>query len=76
MLKDLLTIIEQESIYNPYELAKRLDTTPELVEQMLAHLVRAGRLKTVSTCQSNLCKGCSLSSSCSTNKPRIWSLNR
>lgn len=74
MLRDLLRIIQQEGLYNPNELAKQLGASPELVNQMLIDLENTGRIKSVSTCQSNLCTGCPLSASCQEKNHRVWSV--
>lgn len=74
MLRKLLEIIDQDGLFNPNELARRLDTSPELVIQMLLQLEHAGRIKSVPTCQSAECKDCPLSSGCQVNSPRMWSI--
>ncbi|HSQ27240.1 MAG TPA: FeoC-like transcriptional regulator [Anaerolineales bacterium] len=75
MLKQLMEIISQEGIYNPTELARRLDTSPALVEQMLSHLERTGHLKSINTCQTTHCQGCPVATGCNTKSPRIWSVS-
>jgi predicted transcriptional regulator len=74
MLRELLRIIHQDGLYNPNELAKRLGASTELVDQMLLDLENSGRIKNVSTCQSNACTGCPLSASCQDKIHRVWSV--
>ena len=72
MLERLLQIITQEGIYNPAELATRLDASTTLVEQMLAHLERAGYIKALDACQPAHCQGCSIAGECGGKSPRLW----
>lgn len=74
MLRELLRIIDQDGLYNPNDLAKKLDTSPELVKQMLLQLESAGRIKKIATCQSNQCSGCPLSAGCKIKNSQVWSL--
>ncbi len=74
MLRELLRIIHQEGLNNPNDLAKQLGASPELVSQMLLDLENAGRIKSVSTCQSDACTGCPLAASCQDKNHRVWSV--
>ena len=47
MLEKLLNILSNEGVSSPVELARRLDTSPVLVEQMITHLASAGKLQQV-----------------------------
>ncbi len=72
MLEKLLAIITREGSYHPAELARRLEVSETLIEQMLAALQKAGYLQPVETCASDHCGGCQLQSACSTPKARLW----
>ncbi len=74
MLKQILELIQKEGILNPEELATRLDASPQLVKEMLAHLERTGYLKALPACESSQCRGCSLAASCNPKTPRIWTV--
>ncbi len=72
MLEQMLQIIRQDGHVNITQLARRLQTTPALVEQMLAHLERAGYLKAIDTCQPTNCQGCQAAKLCNHTTPRAW----
>lgn len=65
MLEKLLDEIRAGGTFEVGSLAARLGTTPKMVEAMLEHLQRAGRLDTYQTCGDS-CSGCSLRSDCRT----------
>ena len=59
MLMQLLRLIGRGGIHRPRDLAAELDTTPALVEGMLADLERMGYLESVSDrCGPAACAGC------------------
>ncbi|RPI28017.1 MAG: hypothetical protein EHM70_17185 [Chloroflexota bacterium] len=59
MLQKMLDYIKSHGIASPAELARQLDASPELVEQMLEHLARSGYLRQVKACPSGGCShGC------------------
>jgi hypothetical protein len=56
-------------------LARRLNTTPGMIQAILDHLTRSGRLKTVESCSSRACGGCGFSETChAEDRPagRVW----
>ncbi len=75
MLEELLKEIQAGGTLETHELAKRLGTTPELVEAMLEHLQRAGLIKPYVNCGDG-CQGCSLRDACGTQSTvRLWQNN-
>ncbi len=68
----MLELIEREGAVRPASLARKLDASPELVEQALDHLRRLGYLKEVDGCSEGGCHGCASPSACSGGKPRLW----
>ena len=72
MLMKLLDLITKEGRYRPVELAQKLDTSPELVEQAVELLVEKGYLKPLENCSDESCGGCSVTSACKVPKPRVW----
>jgi len=79
-------MLAEGGVHTPVELAKRLDVSEGLVEQMLADLSRLGYLRSVSspTCQASPgadfepCADCPLSSACSVCEPgsQVWALTQ
>lgn len=68
MLERLIALLEEGGTYRVADLARALDTTPELVEMMLEDLARRGRIRPVDpTCPSShaACADCPLASHCS-----------
>ncbi|MHC1740810.1 MAG: FeoC-like transcriptional regulator [Anaerolineaceae bacterium] len=63
MLEELLKIIREGGSFDTGLLAKKLNTTPEMILAMMDHLRRAGMLKTYEPGQSS-CEFCSLSGNC------------
>lgn len=72
MLEKLLELISAGSNLSLGELAHRLGVTQDLVEQMLADLVRAGYLRQVEDSSQEGCVGCSLSEACRPPVPKMW----
>jgi hypothetical protein len=78
MLDKLLNIIKAGGTLETRSLATRLDTTPQMVEAMLDHLQRSGRINAYVSCDDS-CGGCKLKSDCS--KPpldgmKLWQLGK
>lgn len=75
MLEQLLTEIHAGGTFETGALAARLGTTPELVEAMLEHLQRIGRVQPYQACDS-ACGGCNLKNTCQSarisNGVRLW----
>jgi hypothetical protein len=63
MLDKLLDIIKEGGVRDIASLAEQLESTPELVKAMLAHLERMGYLQAIENCGDG-CDGCSLKSAC------------
>lgn len=74
MLEQLLVRISQKGAASLAELARELDTSPALVESMLAELERRGYLEPVESCATRHCAGCSVKNSCQTT--RMWTLGK
>lgn len=74
MLKKLLDLMTQEGVIRPADLAKRLDTTPEIIEQAIETLVQRGYLKRVEGCASTGCHSCLADETCTL--PRMWTVRR
>lgn len=72
MLEKLLELISQNGTVQPATLARQLDVSPALVEQMIEHLERVGYLKVVEGCAESHCTGCSVVEACGTSKIRFW----
>jgi hypothetical protein len=56
------------------DLARRLGTSPQLVEAMLGHLQRSGHIRNYVKCD-DACGGCGIRDLCnksSLNAPRLW----
>jgi predicted ArsR family transcriptional regulator len=75
MLDRLLSLVGQGGVHSYTDLARQLDVTEELLEQMLQDLARMGYLRRVGTdCEEN-CKGCPLSSLCAVGRSgQVWAL--
>jgi len=70
-----LSLLEQSSAHSTAELARALDVSPALVEQMLDHLVRLGRLQVVDGCEAGACRGCPSAQTCTPTRPvKLWRL--
>lgn len=67
MLEELLKMIREGGSFDTTLLAKKLNTTPEMVAAMMDHLRRNGMLKTYDPGQSS-CENCSLSQLCDPEK--------
>ncbi|RLC81126.1 MAG: hypothetical protein DRI61_04360 [Chloroflexi bacterium] len=75
MLRDLLRLIGQEGIHNPLELAKRLEVSQALLEQMLEDLARMGYLKPAASQCPGQCVSCPLLNRCAVGgQTRVWML--
>jgi hypothetical protein len=73
MLNHLLELLQSGPTRLVSDLARELETTPELVELMLADLERMGYLRQArAECVSG-CGGCSQVSTCAAGGPgRVW----
>lgn len=72
MLEKLLTEIRAGGPLETGSLAKRLDTSPKMVEAMLMHLQQTGHIQSYQSCNDG-CGGCALKSECDpTSSVRLW----
>jgi predicted ArsR family transcriptional regulator len=69
MLAELLRLIREGGSFDTATLAKKLDTTPEMVMAMMDHLRRNGLIKTYDPGVSS-CEYCSLAQMCDPEKKR------
>lgn len=63
MLEQLLAEIQAGGTLEVRALAARLNTTPALVEMMLEHLARSGKIASYRRCEG-ACGGCGLKDAC------------
>lgn len=76
MLEQLLAIMHRGGVQTIESPARDLDTTPGLIEAMLADLERRGYVKQGGLCGSG-CSGCDLAQGCSQhNQQRLWTVAR
>lgn len=78
MLEQLLNEIKKGDTTSPVTLAKRLNTSPEMVEVMLSTLERMGYLRAITQeCHDGTCVGCPVSGYCNSNhtQPRVLILD-
>lgn len=75
MLRALLALIRDNAYRTPRELAKVLDISPLLVEQMLTQLADNGYLAVPEACAAG-CSGCPLAQACAVRPGslRFWTL--
>lgn len=73
MLEQLMRQIQEGGTASVPALARQLNVSEALVDQMLSELARLGYLRPVEICSSEACTGCPQKSSCSTQRPvRTW----
>ena len=71
----MLTVISEAAVQSKSDLARRLSVSEEAVEQMIAHLVSLGYLRTVDSSCDAACTGCPIAGGCSTQDAgRLWTL--
>lgn len=74
MIERLLTELDRGQTLSVDKLATRLETTPALVEMMLEHLERQGRVERVEFCRGT-CAECALGAFCQAeSSQRLWQL--
>ncbi len=77
MLREVLRLAVERGTTRSEELARALDTSPELVALALAELVRRDYLRTVVPGCSTACENCPLRAACLYRRhPRVWTLTR
>jgi len=75
MLERLLSLVRQGGVHSYTDLARQLDVSEELLEQMLQDLARMGYLRPVADgCESH-CAGCPMAETCAIGSPtQVWTL--
>lgn len=75
MLERLLSVVGQGGVHSYADLARQLDVSEELLEQMLQDLTRMGYLRPVADGCGAHCAGCPLATTCAVGGPtRVWTL--
>jgi hypothetical protein len=75
MLSHLLKLLQAGGTHRVVDLARALDTTPELVEVMLDDLGRMGYLKRVGGACGETCEACSMAGLCAAGSSgQLWTL--
>jgi len=75
MLERLLSLVGQGGVHSYADLARQLDVSEELLEQMLQDLARMGYLRPVADGCEAQCAGCSMAETCTIGGPtRVWAL--
>lgn len=75
MLEQLNQLIKMGGVLTPEILARRLNTSTEMVTMMLEDLERRGLLQETSSlqaCEKTACKGCATAGNCPLSGARIW----
>ena len=75
MLERLLSLVGQGGVHSYTDLARQLDVSEDLLEQMLQDLARMGYLRPVADgCEAH-CAGCPMVGTCAIGGPtRVWTL--
>jgi predicted ArsR family transcriptional regulator len=75
MLNRLLSLVGKGGVHSYTDLARQLDVTEELLEQMLQDLARTGYLRPVADGCEAQCAGCPMAGTCAIGGPtRVWAL--
>lgn len=75
MLERLLELVKQGGVHSYADLARQLDVSEGLLEQMLEDLARMGYLRRVADGCEARCADCSLAETCAIGGPtRVWTL--
>jgi len=73
MLEQILKQLQEGDSTSVPDLARQLNVSERLVEQMLAELVRLGYLRPLDTCNQDVCTGCPQKSGCGIHRPlQAW----
>ena len=78
MLEQLLNLIRSSGTVSPAELGRRMNIDPRMVAVLMEDLQRRGLIhdyEMPSSCTTDGCDGCYLSSGCQNAKPRIWEIS-
>jgi Mn-dependent DtxR family transcriptional regulator len=77
MLSHLLKLLQAGGTHRVVDLARALDTTPELVEVMLDDLGRLGYLERIGGTCGETCAGCSMAGLCAAGSSgQLWTLTK
>jgi len=77
MLERLLSLVGQGGVHSYTDLARQLDVTEQLLEQMLQDLARMGYLRPVADRCEGQCAGCPIANACDIGGPtRVWALTK
>ena len=75
MLEQILKQLQQGGTASVAVLARQLNVSERLVEQMLAEQTRLGYLRPLDACNQEACVGCPQHTNCSTHRPvRTWGI--
>ena len=75
MLDRLLSLVGQGGVHSYTDLARQLDVTEKLLEQMLQDLARMGYLRRVGIDYEENCTSCPLSNVCTAGRSgQVWAL--
>ena len=75
MLEHLLSLVGQGGVHSYADLARQLDVSEELLEQMLQDVARMGYLRPVADGCEVHCADCPLAETCTSGGPtRVWTL--
>jgi hypothetical protein len=77
MLEKLMSMLNRGGTVTVAEMARNLDTTPEVVAGMIDHMTRTGQLQPMNVSCDLACHQCRLARDC--HKPqrsRVWLTNQ
>ncbi len=74
MLDKLLLLVKHGGTLTLDQMARELDTTPEVVSGMIDHMTRQGWLRTMSASCDSACSACLFARDClRADRQRVWS---
>ncbi len=74
MIEQLLAILKRGGAITLDQIARELNTTPEMIGQLIEHLERISLLKQIGGICNPSCTGCYLAPACHRSEvQRIWS---
>ncbi len=73
MFDKLMSMLQRGGTLTIDQMARELDTTPAMVNELIGHLARSGWLKQMGASCDAACSGCSLANDCRhLNQSRVW----
>jgi hypothetical protein len=73
MFDKLMTLLKRGGTVTVDEVARQLDTTPEVVAGMIDHMTRTGQLRPMNVSCDLVCNQCLLVRDCQKpNRSRVW----